>query len=227
MSNTAVWSHPAHTTPSTDTNLRWFVVGAFALWFALAFSLGAGGVFANPPGTPPFLLLAAVLLPIGLFLLAYLASRTFHDFVLAADLQLLTATQSWRFAGFGFLALNKFGLLPPYFAWPAAIGDMIIGITAPWIVLALARQPGFAASKRFVAWNIFGIFDFAVLAVGTGAVAPLIFPSLLQMLTPQMAAAAPMQHLPFSIIPTFFVPMFTIFHLVALFQARHLDSNQT
>jgi hypothetical protein len=149
-------------------------------------------------------------------LLLYRTPRSFHDFVLSADVALLTATQSWRFAGVGFIALNLLGFLPGYFAWPAGLGDMAIAITAPWVALALARD--LANRKIFIAWNLFGIFDFAVLAVGMGAIAPLIFPNLLHTVTPQMVTAAPMRHLPLSLVPSFLVPMFTTFHLVGLFQ---------
>jgi hypothetical protein len=65
---------------------------------------------------------------------------------MAVDLPLLTAVQAWRFAGFGFLALFVYGVLPGIFAWPAGLGDMMIGLTAPWVALALARRPAFAAS---------------------------------------------------------------------------------
>jgi hypothetical protein len=200
------------------------VVFILGLWLALSFGLGASGAFINRPGTPPFAVLAAVVVPIAIFLLAYWNFQPFHDFVLSADASLLTATQSWRFAGVGFIALNLFGLLPGYFAWPAGLGDMVIGVTAPWVALALARKEHFALSKTFIIWNVFGIFDFAVLAVGTGAMAPLMFPSLLHTVTRQMVTAAPMRHLPLSLVPTFLVPMFTIFHLVALFQARAVSS---
>jgi hypothetical protein len=223
----AVSSRSEHLNHSTPSNVRWSVAIVLTLWLAVAFWLGRHEVFVTPRGTPPLALLAAVVVPIGVFLLAYWISRSFHDFVLAADLKLLTATQSWRFAGFGFLALHALGLLPGYFAWPAGLGDMAIGLTAPWVVVALSQKPRFAASKTFVAWNIFGIFDFAVLAIGMGAIAPLFFVRLAQTVTPQMTAAAPMRHLPLVLIPTFFVPMFTIFHLVALFQARRLSSSQT
>lgn len=221
MSHTEIIPHSTLGAPSFHLVARRSVVIVLALWFVLSFTLGARGAFINRPGTPPLAVLAAVIIPICIFLLAYWTSRSFHEFVLAADVPLLTATQSWRFAGVGFISLNLLGLLPGYFAWPAGLGDMAIGVTAPWVVLALTRNRRFAASKAFVAWNIFGIFDFAVLAVGTGAIAPLIFPTLLQMVTPQMVTAAPMRHLPLSLVPSFLVPMFTIFHLIALFQARH------
>ena len=220
MSYSAVSLPLTRSTPRTNRGLRSSVFILLALWFALSFTLGARGVFINCPGTPPLALLAAVVVPIAVFLVAYWTSRSFRNLVLAADVPLLTATQSWRFAGVGFIALNLLGFLPGYFAWPAGLGDMAIGVTAPWVALALTRNPRFATSKSFVAWNIFGIFDFAVLAVGMGAIAPLIFPRLLQTVTPQMMTAAPMRHLPLSMVPSFLVPMFTIFHLIALFQTR-------
>lgn len=224
MSHTAVLLHSTRRTRGTTVAIRSFVIIILALWFALSFTLGARGAFLNRPGTPPFALLTAVVVPIGVFLSVYWTWRAFHEFVLTADVALLTATQSWRFGGLGFIALYMLGLLPGYFAWPAGIGDMVIGVTAPWVVLALARNEQFAASKTFAFWNIFGIFDFAVLAIGSGAVAPLIFPRLLQTVTSQTVTAAPMRHLPLSLIPTFLVPMFTIFHLIALFQARAVSS---
>jgi hypothetical protein len=208
---------------SPAPRMRSLVAAVLAAWLALAFWFGERGIFATPPGTPPFRLLLAVLLPIALFLIAFWTWRACQDFVLAADLRLLTGTQAWRCAGFGFLGFYVQGLLPGYFAWPAALGDMAVALTAPWLVIALFRQSSFAASKIFIAWNIFGILDFVV-AVGMGAMVPLLFPDLFRTVTPQMATTAPMTHLPLVLIPTFAVPMFTIFHLVALFQARHGES---
>ena len=75
--------------------------------------------------------------------------RPFRDFVLAADLRLMTGIQAGRFAGLGFLALYANGVLPGSFALPAGLGDMAIGVTAPWVLLALIRRPGFAAGKTF------------------------------------------------------------------------------
>jgi hypothetical protein len=77
-------------------------------------------------------------------------SRDFRDFILTFDLRLATGIQAWRFAGFAFLALYAHHVLPGLFAWPAGLGDMAIGITAPWVILALIRRPGFAASRPFV-----------------------------------------------------------------------------
>lgn len=219
MSDTAT-TYPHRLNSATPAHLRSFVPVLFAAWLALAFSLGALGFFATPQDAPPIPLLLAVVIPVALSVSGFWIWPSFRQLVLEADLRLLTGIQAWRWAGFGFLGFYVAGLLPGYFAWPAALGDMSIGLTAPWIALALANRPGFAASRAFVAWNVFGILDFVV-AVGMGAVAPRLFPNLTQGVTTTL-----MVHLPQVLIPTFAVPMFTIFHLIALFQSRHSGSVQ-
>lgn len=91
---------------------------------------------------------------------------------------------------------------------------MIIGVTAPWIVAALMRRRGFAASVTFAGWNVFGILDL-VIAVGMGA-----FDSLFLADFAGPSAPAPMSHLPLVLVPAFFVPIFVILHVAALSQVR-------
>jgi hypothetical protein len=188
---------------------------AVAFWFALVFLLGAGEIFVAPLGAPPLALLISFTIPIAAFLAAFWISDPFREFVLAADLRFMTGTQAWRFAGFGFLALYAYGVLPGYFAWPAGLGDMAIGVTAPWLLVALIRQPNFAASKAFMAWQVFGILDLVV-AVSLGALGP----RFLAADAAGTGATAPMAHLPLVLIPAFLVPAFIILHVAALFQSR-------
>lgn len=185
------------------------------VWLALVLFLGARGAFVGPPGTPPLPIFFGAMSPIIAFLALFRMSRAFRDFVLAIDLPLATAIQAWRFAGFGFLALFTYGVLPGTFAWPAGVGDMAIGLTAPWVALALMRRPSFIGSKLFVAWNLFGILDLVV-AVSTGALN-----SILATGVPGEVTTGPMAQLPLVLIPAYLVPLFLMLHLAALFQARH------
>lgn len=195
-------------------NIRLLVELALALWLALVFVLGAEGAFVRPPGTPPLPILFGATIPLVLFLAAYFASSAFKAFVLDSDLRLGAAIQGWRVAGLGFLALYAQGVLPGQFAVPAGLGDIAIGVTAPWIVLALVRQPAFSRSRLFVTWNLLGILDLIV-AVGTGALSS----GLLAGFTGS-ATTAPMARLPLLFIPAYLVPLFVMLHLAALFQAR-------
>jgi hypothetical protein len=186
-----------------------------AAWFALVFSMGAREVFVTPGDSPPLALLIAVTAPVVLFLAAFWVSRSLRDVVVAADLRFMTAIQAWRIGGFSFLALYTYGILPGYFAWPAGLGDIAIGATAPWIIAALMRERSFIATKSFMAWNLFGILDLVV-AVGSGAFGPLFLGGDVL-----GRATAPMSYLPLVLVPAFFVPLFIILHLIALSQGRH------
>jgi hypothetical protein len=128
----------------------------------------------------------------------------------------VTGIQACRFAGFGFLALYAHGVLPGLFAWPAGLGDVAIAVTAPWVVLALLRQPSFAGSRLFIVWNLLGILDLVV-AVGAG-----VLSSGLAVGAAGEVTTAPMARLPLVLIPACLVPIFIMLHLAALFQARRL-----
>ena len=101
-------------------------------------------------------------------------------------------------------------------AWPAGLGDMAIAVTAPLVLSALPRRPGYAAGRSFVAWNVSGILDLAV-AVSIGALVPLLAPNFYG-----AVSTAPMTRLPLVLVPTDLVPTFLILHLTAPFQARRL-----
>jgi hypothetical protein len=193
-----------------------FVAVFFLAWLALIFVLGARGAFVAPRGAPPLGLLIGLLAPLGLFVVGYRTIPQLREFILSADLRLIVGIQAWRWAGFGFLALYTYGVLPGVFAWPAGLGDMAIGMTAPLVLSGLLRRPGFAAGKSFVAWNLSGILDLTV-AVSIGALVPLLAPNFYGAVT-----TAPMTQLPLVLIPTYLVPTFLMLHLTALFQARRL-----
>ena len=181
-----------------------------AIWLALVVVLSAIGAWTTAPGTPPYPIAIAVVAPVAVFLAALWLSAGFRRFLSAVNLPLLTAVQGWRFAGFAFLALYTYGVLPGGFAWPAGLGDMAIGITAPWVAVALVRRPGFATSPWFVAWNLFGILDLVVAVSAAGITQSLATGA------PGEITAAPMALLPLVLIPAYLVPLLLMLHVVAL-----------
>jgi hypothetical protein len=215
MSN-AVLSRIARREPPFAPGANNLIAAVLAAWFALVVLLGAHGVFAQPPGTPPLPIFIGFAVPIIIFFALYGFSRTFRAFVLGLDLRLVTAIQAWRFGGLSFIALYTYGVLPGLFAWPAGLGDIAIGLTAPWVMRALERRPEFAASKSFVVWNLLGILD-QLIAVGTGTASALLAVGAAGEVT-----TAPMAGLPLVLIPVFLVPIFIMLHVAALLQARRL-----
>jgi hypothetical protein len=217
MANNSVVSPVVQPKVPVISSIGTFVAAFFLAWLALIFVLGAREAFVAPPGAPPLALLIGLLAPLSLFLVGYRTIPSLREFVLSVDLRVIVGIQAWRWAGLGFLTLYTYGILPGVFAWPAGLGDMAIGVTAPLVLSALLHRPDFAASKSFVAWNISGILDLTM-AVSIGALVPLLAPNFYG-----TVSTAPMTQLPLVLIPTYFVPTFLILHLTALFQARRLS----
>jgi hypothetical protein len=211
---TSVLPHPAASGPARVGNAHLSVIAALTAWLLLVVALGSVGEFATRPGIPPFPIAIGVAAPLLVFFACLRLSASFRRFVLTLDLRLIAGIQAWRWAGLGFLDLYAYGILPGAFALPAGLGDMAIGVTAPWIMLALARDPGFAASSAFVRWNLFGILDLVV-ALSIGTLLGILGPA-----TPGAVSTAPMQTLPLLLIPVFLVPLFLMLHAAALMQSR-------
>ena len=206
----------AHTQYRGRARIGLAVAMVLSVWFLLVVSLGANGAFAGAPGKPPLPMAMGVAAPLVLFFALLRLSHLFREFVLSLDLRLIAAIQSWRWAGLGFLSLYAHKVLPAVFALPAGLGDMAIGATAPWMVMALLRQPGFAARGTFIRWNVLGILDLVV-AVSIGAASAFFATGAAAEIS-----AAPMATLPLLLIPAFMVPIFIMLHTAALMQSRPL-----
>jgi len=202
--------------PITDKRAKTVVGAVLLLWLMLVFILGADDAFSRGPGAVPFAILAGFLVPILAFLIALWTVGPFRDFVMSIDLPVMAGIQAWRFAGFGFIALYAYGVLPGLFAWPAGLGDMAIGVTAPLVIFALRRRPAFATSVLFWVWNLFGILDLAI-AVSLGALSAVRGIGLSAEIT-----TFPMGTMPLVLIPAFLVPLFLMLHVASLLQARRL-----
>jgi hypothetical protein len=211
---------PSHQTSRDHSSLTVLIGMVLTSWLALVFYVGATGAFARPPGTVPIPIILGVTIPIIVFLAAFRLSSSFHEFVLVADLRLMAGIQAWRFAGLGFLALYAQGALPGFFAWPAGLGDIAIGVTAPWVILALIHRPNFKYSRLFVVWNLFGMLDLIV-AIAAGALSSGLAPGITGAVT-----TAPMAQLPLVLIPAYLVPLFIMLHLATLFQVSAKPSTR-
>lgn len=192
------------------------LVAVGVAWGTLAGLAAAAGLVVRPAGEPPLRIGLAAGAPV-LLVLGLLAVPRFRAWVRRLDPQPLVTMQGWRVAGFAFLVLYAQGLLPGGFAWAAGLGDLAIGLTAPFVARHLARR-GAAAWPVFLAWTVAGIADF-VLAVGLGMA------HSLTVVPP--SGAAPMAELPLSLVPTFAVPFLLVVHVLALVRVRELRSAAT
>lgn len=213
---TTVLPRPAERQPTWLSGITLSVTLVLTVWLLLIVSLGGANAFVGRPGTPPFAIAIGFGAPLLLFFAWLWLSQSFRDFVLSLDLRLIAGIQAWRWAGLGFLALYAHNVLPAIFALPAGLGDMAIGFAAPWMILALVRQPDFAASAAFIRWNVLGILDL-IIAVSIGALSATLATG-----APGEITTAPMSTLPLLLIPAFLVPLFLMLHAAALMQSRRI-----
>lgn len=187
------------------------IAGIVSVWFVTVFAASVLGAFDSRQRAPIPLGVAAFV-PVIIFTVWYLGSKALRQFVLAVDLRVLTLAQTWRVGGVLFLVLYARDVLPAVFALPAGWGDIVVGATAPFVTWAISAARRFPR-RLFVWWNILGTLDL-VTAVTLGVLASA---SPLGILagdrTTQIMGAFPL-----SLIPTFFVPLLLIFHLIALSQ---------
>jgi hypothetical protein len=193
------------------------LAAVLTVWFALAAVAGTSGLFTAGPDQVFRPVLLSVVVPVAVFLGVFAASPAFRSFVMSWDIRFLTMLQLWRVVGFAFLPLYAFDVLPGLFSWPAGLGDVAVGVTAPLVVLALLRKPEFARSGRFIVWNLLGLLDF-VGAAGTAMLASGAIPGLVA----GTVTSGPMEVWPLSLFPSFIVPLFVFMHLSVLFQVRAL-----
>jgi hypothetical protein len=118
---------------------------------------------------------------------------------------------TFRVVGAVFLVALALGKLPAVFALPAGLGDIAIGLSAPFIARRLARGDRTGA----VWFNVLGLLDLTV-AVSIGFLAGL-GPARLLDVSPSTAEIA---LLPLVLIPTTAVPLAIALHITALVRLR-------
>jgi hypothetical protein len=198
----------SHTLIARPTHaVRNLTVSILVFWFVLALGGSLLGVF-DSGSRPPIALGLAAVVPISAFVLSYLRSAPFRDFALSLDLRLITLAHAPRVGGIVFVVLYLQGALPGLFALPAGWGDFAVGITAP--LVAWYWTPPFPR-RTFIVWNLLGTLDLT-LAMALGVLAS---PSPVGVLAGDVTTRLVGQF-PLSLVPTFFVPLLVILHLISL-----------
>ena len=126
--------------------------------------------------------------------------------------------QTFRVLGVVFLVAWWRGALPAGFALPAGLGDIAVGVAAPFVAAALADRKPYAR-RLFVAWSWFGLADLAV-AVASGVAHSLTSLGSLSALP----ATGMLSRYPLSLIPTFFVPLAVMLHVTGLRGSARTES---
>jgi hypothetical protein len=193
----------------------WIGAGGVIAWFALAFTLARGGFFETDASTTlPPAIAPAIVIPtlLGCALLALAPARRVIESV---PLHWLVGVQAYRVAGAVFLIAWLQHDVPPEFALPAGIGDVLVGIAAPLVALSLVRGGAAHARTRVLVWCALGILDLVV-AITCGF---LTAPSVFQQLALNDPNAAITSY-PLVLIPIFAVPVSIVLHVYVIARLR-------
>jgi hypothetical protein len=177
-------------------------------WLVASGLLARAGVYSQDSGeaVPWFLVaVAGTLISLLLATRIPIVSRILADPGTPARLAL---PHTLRIVGVMFLIVMAQGHLPAAFALPAGLGDIAIGVAAPFVARRLARGDGRDGAVRF---NVLGILDLIV----AGIVGFLLL-DLVQV-TP---STEPLTLLPLALVPTTAVPLAVALHIVSLRRLR-------
>ena len=180
-------------------------------WFLLALALALGGFYqVAPDGVPTLQYGLFIPILIGAWLIW--RSPAVGQVIDAVPQPWIVGVQLYRALGVIFPILYLTDKLPGLFAWPAGIGDVVVGLSAPLVALAYARNP-IRNAGWVKAWNAFGILDLTV-AVTTGFITS---PSALFSYEPpnELISAFPLV-----LIPVYLVPLSILLHLASLKKLR-------
>ncbi len=110
----------------------------------------------------------------------------------------LVAIHLCRFVGLYFLSLGRAGKLPPEFAVPAGVGDVVVAMGAVLLLIFPALR-----ERRAVlfGWNVIGLLDIV-----------LVVCNALRCGLRDWASMAPLRELPLALLPTFIVPLIIVSH---------------
>lgn len=195
------------------------IAALLIVWFAAALVPSWLGFYHGSASRIPTIqygLLLPIVAGVALFWRWGLLRRV----VEAVPLKWFAGIQFFRVEGAIFLILLAAGRLPGVFAWPAGVGDIAVGLLAPVVAAAYARNPR-AAAGRLRAWNLLGITDLVV-AVTTGFLSS---PSQFQLFAfdrPNLLISA----FPLVMIPVFLVPLAMLLHLASLKKLREAEGRE-
>jgi hypothetical protein len=186
------------------------LVGTYVVWGLLVIILALVGIFRieNDP-SPGFLLTSFIFLPGIIFVIWYLSSTAFRQFVLALDARKVTLLQCIRLFGPVFYIGYLLKVYPAAFGIPATIMDTTWGITTPIIASLWSRVP--FLKRTFVTWHILGIIEL----MGLATLRILTLPTSLGiLLRPGGVTSDGLSVLPWSLLPTFVAANLIIWHLI-------------
>jgi hypothetical protein len=196
----------------TTATIAAVAAAVWAGWLAGSLALADAGVYRQTGDAANPSIAVALLAVLAAVLLATRIPPVARILADAGTPARLALPQTFRVVGGVFLIVLGLGELPAVFAVPAGVGDIAVGVAAPFVAWRLSR----GADRTGAIWfNVLGIVDLVV-AVGIGFLAG-SGPTNLLHVTPSTEAVTT---LPLALIPTTAVPLALALHVISLRRLR-------
>lgn len=180
-------------------------------WTWLIIALGRQGLFRiDGQLTFPPAIALGVVVPIVVGYVAFLYWDSWRTIITAISQRWLISIQVFRLTGGMILVLHFRDLLPAVFAYPTALGDLFIGLTALPLAYLYARRKAGARQLVF-AWNYLGVFEM-LLVVFLGITTSPSQVQLFALDAPNLLTTA----YPVVLFPLFSVPVGVVLHIYSL-----------
>jgi len=198
---------------ATTRTLTWAVPAGWVAWTVVVGLLAGQGAFKAGSGFAALPWLGiALALALGGWLLAARIPALAQALTAPGTPARLALPQTLRVIGGVFVAAWLLGELPAVFALPAGLGDIAVGIAAPFVARRLARGGSRAAGLWF---NGLGLLDLVV-AVTLGTLSR---PGPQQILAVDAPGEA-LTLLPLVLIPATAVPLAAALHIMSIRRLR-------
>ena len=145
----------------------------------------------------------------ALILFACWKVPTLQRWVMTVELRWLVLLHLTRFVGFYFFLLSSRGELPFAFAAPAGWGDITVAALAV-LLLALSNARNWT---MLIIWNTIGLTDILFVVM-----------TALRLGLEDWRSMHALREFPFSLLPTFLVPLIIVSHVLIFFRAAKLKS---
>jgi len=195
----------------------WSISAILVVWFVFATWTSFASWYGGPGRRLPTIQYG-LLIPIVVGVVLFWTSPLLRHTLALIPNEWIIGVQFYRAIGLIFLILYATGRLSALFALPAGIGDVSVGLLAPFVTAAYLRSST-AAATRARLWNYFGIADL-VIAVTLGF---LTSPSPLQLAAfdrPSVLIGV----FPLVLIPVYMVPLSILLHFASLHRLRRVET---
>lgn len=199
----------------------YIMLGLVIVWLVGSILCSILGLF-NQPNRPPVFFGMFLAGPILGFLIAYASNRRVQEVLMALPLWAVTAIHSLRLVGIAFVMATFTHVLPWQFGWPAGLGDAISAIVSILLAVSLYQKRYSTWLRlRFITWNIFGLIGLFI-SISLGM---LYSASALGILSSPVSNTRALSFLPYSLMPTFYVPALILLHLLALRRSAEIPES--